>query len=65
MVRISMPGTTGYHEVIPRLPAFLALQGRRASLSAWLQDMRSQAIPTLARRILNRRGSILAGLAVC
>lgn len=43
MVRISMPGTVGYREVIPRLPGFLALHPR-LRVEVILEDQRQDLI---------------------
>jgi DNA-binding transcriptional LysR family regulator len=43
MVRISMPGTIGYREVIPRLPAFLA-QHPQLRVQVVLEDQRQDLV---------------------
>ena len=43
IVRVSMPGTIGYREVIPRLPAFLALHPR-LRIQIFLEDQRQDLI---------------------
>lgn len=42
-IRVSMPGTIGYHEVIPRLPAFLALHPR-LRVQLLLDDQRQDLV---------------------
>ena len=43
IVRISMPGTIGYREVIPRLPAFLALHPK-LRVQVFLEDQRQDLV---------------------